>query len=260
MTDVFICLFFFLKKKSCYLFQLPAVPGSLWDWGLVLWPGIEPVSPSPVEERGSNHWTTREFPFLTVVFITRDRQADRGRRPCDNWIRNQSDAAPRQGCQRLPAAPRRQERGLGQILHRPCPPPHLPLPAPQPQRNQLCWCLDIRLPVPRPVREISAMSSPQLMVLWYRSPRTWIQPPHPYWTASLVAQMAKNLPAMWETRVRSLGLEDSLEEGMATHSNILAWRIPWTEEPGRLQSMRSQRAGHNWVTKQPIPIIIHILV
>ena len=125
MTDVFIYLFFFLKKKSCYLFQLPAVPGSLWDWGLVLWPGIEPVSPSPVEERGSNHWTTREFPFLTDVFITRDRQADRGRRPCDNWIRNQSDAAPRQGCQRLPAAPRRQERGLGQILHRPCPPPSL---------------------------------------------------------------------------------------------------------------------------------------
>ena len=57
--------------------------------------------------------------------------------------------------------------------------------------------------------------------------------------------MAKNLPAMWETRVRSLGLEDSLEEGMATHSSILAWRIPWTEEPGGLQYMRSQRAGHN---------------
>ena len=55
----------------------------------------------------------------------------------------------------------------------------------------------------------------------------------------------KNLPAMRETWVRSLGWEDPLEEGMATHSSILAWRIPWTEEPGRLQSMGSQRVGHN---------------
>ena len=50
----------------------------------------------------------------------------------------------------------------------------------------------------------------------------------------------------WETWVRSLGGEDPPEEGMATHSNILAWRIPWTEEPGGLQSTRSQRAGHDW--------------
>ena len=55
--------------------------------------------------------------------------------------------------------------------------------------------------------------------------------------ASLVAQMVKNLPAMWEIWVRPLGWEDSLEEGMATHSSILAWRIPGTEEPGGLQSM-----------------------
>ena len=55
--------------------------------------------------------------------------------------------------------------------------------------------------------------------------------------ASLVAQMIKNLPAMLETQVQSLGQEDPLGEGMATHSSILAWRIPWTEEPGRLQSM-----------------------
>ena len=52
--------------------------------------------------------------------------------------------------------------------------------------------------------------------------------------------MVKNPPAMWETWVRSLGWEDPLEEGMATHSSILAWRIPWTEEPGGLQSMESQ--------------------
>ena len=60
-------------------------------------------------------------------------------------------------------------------------------------------------------------------------------PLHCSW-ASLVAQMVKNLLAMWETWVRSLGFEDPLEKGMATHSSILAWRIPWTEEPGRPHS------------------------
>ena len=63
--------------------------------------------------------------------------------------------------------------------------------------------------------------------------------------AFLVAQMIKNLPAMQETLVQSLGQEDPLEEGTATHSSILDWRIPRTEEPSRLQSMGSQRAGHN---------------
>ena len=63
--------------------------------------------------------------------------------------------------------------------------------------------------------------------------------------ASLVVQMVKRLPTMQETRVRSLGQEDPLEEGMATHSTILAWRIPWTEDPDRLQSMGSQRVGHD---------------
>ena len=58
--------------------------------------------------------------------------------------------------------------------------------------------------------------------------------------ASLLAQMVKNLPAMRETRVRSLGWEDPLEEGTATHSDIVAWRIPQTEETGRLQFMQSQ--------------------
>ena len=59
--------------------------------------------------------------------------------------------------------------------------------------------------------------------------------------APLVAQMVKNLPAIQETQVHSLGREDPLEEEMATHYSILAWRIPWTEEPDGLQSMRSQR-------------------
>ena len=57
--------------------------------------------------------------------------------------------------------------------------------------------------------------------------------------------MVKNLPAMQETMVRSLGWEDPLEKELAAHSRILAWRIPWTEEPGGLQSMGSQRVGHN---------------
>ena len=60
-----------------------------------------------------------------------------------------------------------------------------------------------------------------------------------------MVQMVKNLPAMQETWVRSLGQGDPLEKGLATHSSILAWRIPWTEEFGRLQSMESQRVGHN---------------
>ena len=63
--------------------------------------------------------------------------------------------------------------------------------------------------------------------------------------ASVVAQIVKNLLAMQETRVRSLGQEDPLEKGVAPYFSILAWRIPWTEEPGRLQSMGSQRVRHN---------------
>ena len=64
--------------------------------------------------------------------------------------------------------------------------------------------------------------------------------------ASPLAQWVKNPPAVQEIWVWSLGQEDALKEGMATHSSILAWRLPWTEEPGRLQSIGSQRAGHNW--------------
>ena len=63
---------------------------------------------------------------------------------------------------------------------------------------------------------------------------------------SLVAQTVKNPPAIQETWVRSLGWEDLLEKGMATHFSILTWRIPWTEEPGGIQSIRSHRVGHDW--------------
>ena len=64
-----------------------------------------------------------------------------------------------------------------------------------------------------------------------------------YYCYSLVTQMVKHLPTMRETRVQSLGQDDPLEKEMATHSSTLAWKIPWTEEPGRLQSLGSQRIG-----------------
>ena len=68
------------------------------------------------------------------------------------------------------------------------------------------------------------------------------------WGASLIAQLVKNLPAMKETQVQSLGQEDPLEKEMATHSSILAWRIPQTEEPGGLQYVGWQRVRHNLAT------------
>ena len=63
-----------------------------------------------------------------------------------------------------------------------------------------------------------------------------------------MAQTVKNPPAVWEGRVQSLGWEDPLEKETATHTSVFAWRIPWTEEPGRLHSMGSQRVGHDRVT------------
>ena len=68
------------------------------------------------------------------------------------------------------------------------------------------------------------------------------------WETFLVAQMVKHLPTMLETRVQSPGWDDLLEQEMATHSSILAWKIPWTEEPGGLQSKGSQKVGHDWAT------------
>ena len=80
-----------------------------------------------------------------------------------------------------------------------------------------------------PVRLLATLISLNLLFKW----------------ASLVAQTVKNLPAMQETWIRSPSWEDPLEKGMATHSSILAWRIPRTEEPGGLQSMGPQRVGHD---------------
>ena len=90
--------------------------------------------------------------------------------------------------------------------------------------------------------------------LWMWLFSLWMQ-------ASLVAQMVKKLPAMQEAQVWSLGLEDPLEKEMATHSSILAWRIPWTEEPGRLRSMGLQRVRHNWASKTFTSInVTHFIV
>ena len=75
----------------------------------------------------------------------------------------------------------------------------------------------------------------------------------------LVAQIVKNLPAVWETQVWSTGQEDLLEKEMSTHSSISAWIIPWIEEPGRLQSMGRQSVRHSWVTNTftlPIPLTL----
>ena len=75
--------------------------------------------------------------------------------------------------------------------------------------------------------------------------------------ASLVAQRIKRLPAMQETWVQSLGQEDPLEKEMATHSSTLDWKIPWTEEPGRLQTMGSLRVGHDWATSLSLFTFMH---
>ena len=92
-------------------------------------------------------------------------------------------------------------------------------------------------------------ASHYLSVLWTLS----------IYRGSLVAQMVKNLPAMWKTRVQPLGWEDPLEEGMATHSSILAWRIPWIEESGGLQSMGLQRVRHDSTTDTDIYMPIYLL-
>ena len=77
-------------------------------------------------------------------------------------------------------------------------------------------------------------------------PTQFIEGTNLFLRASLVAQRLKHLPPMRETQVRSLGWEDPLGKEMVTHSSILAWRIPWTEKPGRLQSTGSQRVGHDF--------------
>ena len=88
------------------------------------------------------------------------------------------------------------------------------------------------------------MYLPYKIYFFKKNPSIWPS----WWLISLVAQTLKNLPIVQETQVWSLDWEDPLEKGMTVHSSILAWSIPWTEEPGGLQSMGLQRVGHDWAT------------
>ena len=94
-------------------------------------------------------------------------------------------------------------------------------------------------------------------IIWeHQTKRTTSYPGRPW--ASLIAQLEKNLPAMQETQVQFLGWEDLLEKEMATHSSIPAWRIPWTEVPDRLQSMGSQRVGHDFKTSDIVFFVLNL--
>ena len=114
----------------------------------------------------------------------------------------------------------RAEPGVGRSFSRPCP-------------MALLWT------GPRPEGWSSSQKQLSTLVGSLVGPRAWGG------TCEPVAQTVKNLPAVGETWVRSLGWEDPLEKGMATHSSILPWRTPWAEEPGGPQSVESQRVGHD---------------
>ena len=110
--------------------------------------------------------------------------------------------------------------------------------------------LDWRIPGTGEPRGLVSMGS-------HRVGHDWCDSAKYIYGASLVAQTTKNLPTIWEIWVWCLGWEDSLEEEMAMHSSILAWTIPWAEEPAGLQSMRLQRIGHSWVTNTSVFKRIH---
>ena len=98
------------------------------------------------------------------------------------------------------------------------------------------------------------LSSPQLLSWFY----TYHLKDHlAFYKTSLVAQTVKRLPTMQQIRVQSLGWEDLLEKEMATHSSILAWKISWMVEPGRLQSMGLQRVRQDWATSASLSILLH---
>ena len=126
--------------------------------------------------------------------------------------------------------------GAGVETHVPGPEPAEGLQGP---RGAPAWPLgptDLALPNPsRDTGRNEAENSPTKLIYIFKAVSL----------ASLVVQRLKRLPAVWETWVRSLGREDPLEKEMATHSSILAWRIPWTEEPSGLQSTGSKRVGHD---------------
>ena len=118
------------------------------------------------------------------------------------------------------------------------------------QMRMRLWRPEIGLPDGSAGRESACSSGdPGWIPELGSSPREGTGYPLQYSWAPLGAQMVKSPPATPETWVRSLGWEDPVEEGMAAHSSIFARGLPWAQEPGGLQSMRSQRFGHNWATK-----------
>ena len=136
-----------------------------------------------------------------------------------------------------------------------CPQPEVPSPrSPVPTSHTIC--ADYRtllatrghgvcsLLTPSFLPSHSEFSEAYMVRGWWLQFRALVSPEE----LSLVAQTVKSLPAMWETQVRSLAQEDPLEKEMATHSRILAWKSPHTEEAGGLQSMGSKRVGHDWAT------------
>ena len=104
-----------------------------------------------------------------------------------------------------------------------------------------------RLPWPSP-GDLPNQGWNQGLLHWQAGSLHYHHPGSPTYNTSLAARMVKHLPTMRETWVQSLGWEDLLEKEMATHSSLFAWKTPRTEEPGRLQSMGSQRVGHDWTT------------
>ena len=116
------------------------------------------------------------------------------------------------------------------------------------QENQICHCFIVSTSISHEVIGLDAM----IFVFWMLSFKpVFLLFSFTFLVAfltSLVVQVVKNLPAMWKIWVWSLGWEDPLEKGTVTHSSILTWKIPWTEEPGRLQSLRLQRVKHDWAT------------
>ena len=126
-------------------------------------------------------------------------------------------------------------------------------------RSWIKWWLDretqaggsVWVCVPRKAGAIHELAFPYIAGWPFSSSKTWIRTGNLVWSklcTPLVAQTVKRLSTIRETWVRSLGRDDSLEKEMATHSSNIAWKIPWTEDPGRLQSMGPQRVGHDWVT------------
>ena len=121
-------------------------------------------------------------------------------------------------------------------------------PPPLISQNLFFFCQSSSLPPPHP-QPLSLLFIHWKNQLWYFLQTVSVFKHYLLFGASPVSQMVKNLTTMQETQVWSPYWEDPLEKGMATHSSILAWRIPWTEESSGLQSMGSQRVRHNWVTK-----------